>query len=158
MFQVLEHMDGLDALFTKLHWLMKEGGSLFISVPNPLRTQFNELNGALLDMPPNHVGRWNKRCFEEMAAKTGFHVESYETEALNAVSMAKQFMQYRFLRKSQNGKSVANRITKIKNRRLRRPLQALGAGVELITGSRMLLRFDKTLGASLFVQLRKDGH
>src|SRR5208337_399944 len=65
MFQVLEHMDRLELLFKKLNLLMKSGGNLFISVPNQRLIEFNENNGALLDMPPNHVGRWNIRCFEK---------------------------------------------------------------------------------------------
>ena len=82
MFQVLEHMDKLDALFQKLNWLMKQGGSLFIAVPNPRRTEFNELNGALLDMPPNHIGRWNKKCFEEIGKPDG------------CIDMIRSYLQY----------------------------------------------------------------
>lgn len=155
MFQVLEHMDDLDDVFRKLHWLMKEEAHLFISVPNPLRLQFYELNGALLDMPPNHVGRWNQNCFAIMASRTGFCVESHEIEALNFVSMAVQFMKYRFLRKSQDSQSVANRITKIKQRSLRLPLQAMGAAVELARHFPLLVGIDKTMGNSQWVQLRK---
>lgn len=43
MFQVLEHMDRLDVLFKKLSFLTREGGSLFIAVPNQRRIKFNEL-------------------------------------------------------------------------------------------------------------------
>ena len=155
MFQMLEHMDNLISLFSKLHWLMQEEANLFISVPNPLRIQFYELNGALLDMPPNHVGRWNRMCFEEIARRTGFHLECYEIEPLNFLSMTKQFMKYRFLRKSQDGKSLANRITKVKQKNLRLPLQAMGAAVELLMSFSILGRIEKTMGNSLWVHLKK---
>lgn len=158
MFQVLEHMDGIDSVFSKLHWLMKDGADLFISVPNPRRIEFHELNRSLLDMPPNHIGRWNKSSFEAIAQRTGFQIESHVIEELKYFSMVKQFLKYRFLRKSQDAKSLANRITRIKKRRLRLPLQAIGAACELFTSVSSLLRVDKTMGNSQWVHLRKKGH
>jgi 2-polyprenyl-3-methyl-5-hydroxy-6-metoxy-1,4-benzoquinol methylase len=75
LFQVLEHMDGLHVLFEKLNWLLKPGGSIFIAVPNQNMIEFNELNGALLDMPPNHVGRWKRRCFEIIGSRHNLTLE-----------------------------------------------------------------------------------
>jgi SAM-dependent methyltransferase len=156
MFQVLEHMGFIDLLFEKLNWLMKKNADLFISVPNPQRLMFFELNGALLDMPPNHVGKWNRNTFEIMAKRTGFHIEKYMLEDLKYLSMAKQFLKYRFLRKSQVATSLANRITRIKQRKLRLPLQAIGALIELPTSVSSILRIDKTLGTSQWVHLKKQ--
>jgi 2-polyprenyl-3-methyl-5-hydroxy-6-metoxy-1,4-benzoquinol methylase len=155
MFQVLEHMDGLDAVFGTLRSLMKERANLFISVPNPRWIQFIELNGALLDMPPNHVGRWNRRCFAVMAEKTGFQIESYEIEQLNFLRMLKQFGKYRFLRNSQESRSLANRVTRIRERRLRLTLQAIGATAELIKSFPIIFGVDKRMGMSQWVHLKK---
>jgi SAM-dependent methyltransferase len=80
LFQVLEHMDGLDVLFEKLNWLLKPGGSIFIAVPNQNMIEFNELNGALLDMPPNHIGRWNRICFEIIGSRHNLTLEDYQVE------------------------------------------------------------------------------
>jgi len=132
MFQVLEHMDRLEVLFQKLNWLIKRGGSLFIAVPNPRRIEFNELNGALLDMPPNHVGRWNNECFKEIGRQNGFHIEEYEVEKSSFSTMAKQFVTYRFLRKSQQSGSVENHIQRIKNRNLLRIFQMIGVAINSI--------------------------
>ena len=66
LFQVLEHLDRLPELFGALHRLAAPGALLMVSVPNAARTAFFELNGALLDMPPNHIGRWSKKAFESL--------------------------------------------------------------------------------------------
>jgi SAM-dependent methyltransferase len=89
MFQVLEHMDGLDDLFGQLTMLARANGSLFVAVPNGRRIEFNELNGALLDMPPNHIGRWNKKCFEVMARRHGWAVIRHQVDRTK-VSRPKQ--------------------------------------------------------------------
>ena len=112
MFQVLEHMDGLDSLFVRLNWLTsKENASLFIVVPNPKRIEFHELNGALLDMPPNHVGRWNRECFEIIAKRYGWKVDRHETETTEQfISKLGTFGMYRYLCKSQISHTFANPV------------------------------------------------
>lgn len=132
LFHVLEHMDRLDIFFQKLSWLMKVGGSLFIAVPNQRRIEFNELNGALLDMPPNHIGRWNNECFKEIGRRNGFNIEDYKVEKSSLLSMVKQFATYRFLRRSQQSGSFENHIQRIKNRHLLRIFQVIGAAVSSI--------------------------
>lgn len=155
MFQVLEHTDRLDALFKRLNWLMKKGASLFIAVPNLRRIQFNELNGALLDMPPNHVGRWNKKCFEEIGRRTGFYIDKYEVERLNFIPMAKTFLTYSFLQKSQQPGTLANKIRRIKNRYLRKAMQVAGAAFSSITALPALSRIKPDMGRSQWVRLIK---
>ncbi len=155
MFQVLEHMDRLDVLFQKLNWLMKMGGSLFISVPNSNRTEFNELNGALLDMPPNHIGRWNKKCFEIIGNQNGFHIENYKMEGYSFFSNVKQFIVYRMLRKSQQSGSFENQLFKIKNRYLLRIMQMIGFGINLIMAIPALTKKNSRHGGSQWVQFIK---
>lgn len=155
MFQVLEHMDRLEVLFQKLNWLMKRGGSLFIAVPNPSRIEFNELNGALLDMPPNHIGRWNKKCFEEIGKQNGFHIEDYKVEEPSFTSMAKRFINYRLLRKSQQSGSFENQILKIKNRHLLRIMQMIAKAVNSIKAIPTLIKMNSGLGDSQWIHLIK---
>ena len=155
MFQVLEHMDRLDVLFQKLNWLMKSGGSLFIAVPNSRSIEFNELNGALLDMPPAHIGRWNKKCFEEIGKQNGFYIRDYKIEEASFFSMAKQFILYRFLQKSQRSGSFENQLFKIKNRYLLRTMQIIGLVVHSIIAIPVLTKINSQLGGSQWVYFIK---
>lgn len=125
MFQVLEHMDNLDTLFEQLTWLTSKHATLFVAVPNAKRIEFNECNGALLDMPPNHVGRWNQSCFKIMAQRHGWSVVRHEIEKdAGLMSKARGFMAWRYLRKSQGHNTIANRIERIHDPYLRQRLKA----------------------------------
>lgn len=124
MFQVLEHMDRIDELFARLAALIRPGGRLIAAVPNPAMIEFNELNGALRDMPPCHVGRWNARCFEQIGRRFGFHFADNAVEPGRWMSMAKQFVGYRLLQQSQTPGSWANRAFRLRWRPLRRAAQA----------------------------------
>jgi SAM-dependent methyltransferase len=154
MFQVLEHMDRLDILFRKLNWLIKKGGSLFIAVPNPSRIEFNELNGALLDMPPNHIGRWNQKCFEAIGEQNGFRIEGYKVEESSFVPMAKRFIIYRLLRRAQQSGSFENKLLMTKGRYLRL-MQLFGVAVNSISAIPALTRLNSRLGNSQWVDLAK---
>ena len=155
MFQVLEHMDRLDVLFRKLNWLMKRGGSLFISVPNPRIIEFYELNGALLDMPPNHIGRWNKQCFQEIGKQNGFHLDDYKVEDGSMISMAKQFVIYRYLRRSQQSGSVENKIEQIRGRYLNRVMRVVGAALNSIVAMPAFAKKGVGIGNSQWAHLIK---
>jgi len=124
MFQVLEHMDRVHALFAQIGRISTPRAHLFIAVPNEKRTEFNELNGGLLDLPPNHVGRWNRVAFQVMADKHGWLVESHEIEPRSADGLAKHLI-YRYIRRRQSPTSIANRVERVRSRPARRVLQAL---------------------------------
>jgi SAM-dependent methyltransferase len=155
LFQVLEHMDGLDVLFEKLNWLLKPGGSIFIAVPNQNMIEFNELNGALLDMPPNHIGRWNRRCFEIIGNKHKLTLVNYQVENSDLALMARQFINYRFLRNCQNGESLSNKLRMIGiNSYIDKTAQALGVAVNAVMAAPALLSLIKdksNLGNSQWV-------
>lgn len=125
MFQVLEHMVDIDALFKHLSWLSHKNTSLFIAVPNHKRIEFNEQNGALLDMPPNHVGRWNRLCFEIIGKRHGWSVVRYEIETESFESQAQRFASYRYLRQSQEHGTIPNQIEQISDKAQRSHLQKL---------------------------------
>jgi len=148
-------MDGLDVLFEKLNWLLKPGGSIYIAAPNQNMIEFNELNGALLDMPPNHIGRWNRRCFEIIGNKHNLALEDYQLENSDLALMARQFINYRFLRNCQNGESLSSKLRKIGiNSYIDRTAQALGVEVNAIMAAPALLSLIKNksnLGDSQWV-------
>jgi len=153
MFQVLEHMDRLDDLFEKLRSLMKKGGSLFVSVPNPRLIEFNELNGALLDMPPNHLGRWNRECFEAISERYGFSVEDHRIEEFDPVAMTAQFINYRFMQQAQQEGSLENRISTMRSQRLRGRMRRLGLAWTAATAKPALRRMTSEMGNSQWVKL-----
>lgn len=79
MFQILEHLAGIDEVFNSLNLLSHANTDLFISVPNDKRIEERELAGGMLDIPPNHIGRWNHKCFNVVAEKYGWSIVRFET-------------------------------------------------------------------------------
>lgn len=160
MFQILEHMANLDILFRQLSWLTAKTAHLFIAVPNPNMITFNELNNALLDMPPNHVGRWNKKCFEIIASRHGWQLVRHELEeAESYISKAKRFMKYQYLHKSQNKGSLANRAERIKSRQLQRIFRiGLILMYAVMSASKLFALRASLLGAAQWVHLIKSGN
>lgn len=140
MFQVLEHMDNLDKLFSHIRFLLKNAGHLIVAVPNNLRIEFNEKNGGLLDMPPNHIGRWNKRCFEVIAKRHGFFIKNHKFEDTSFFLAAKQLALYRFLRFSQKDGSVESIIVGLKNRIFRGIMHRFAVGVHVCLVFPVLLK------------------
>ena len=108
LFQVLEHLDKIDDLLKSLDSLLKNTGEIIIAVPNEKRIEFNELNDALLDMPPNHIGRWNIMAFQRYAKRNNFVVLQHQCEPANIISEMAQFMKYRLLKKSQNVNTLSH--------------------------------------------------
>lgn len=113
LFQVLEHMDGLDQLFHRITALSSPGALLFISVPNERQIDFNELHRALLDMPPNHIGRWNLHCFGRIGLRHGWKVLEHRYEEEGMFRQIRRFLIYRYLRDAQRGGTLANRVRRM---------------------------------------------
>jgi SAM-dependent methyltransferase len=100
MFQILEHLDHPRALFSSLHDLLEPDGELVLAVPNGAAIEWNEAAGGLVDMPPNHIGRWRTRTFESLASGTGFRVVSIEARPCSVVERLKDdtYCYYTWLR------------------------------------------------------------
>jgi len=107
LFQVLEHLDSLNELISILKSLLSNKGEILIAVPNEKIIEFNELNGALLDMPPNHVGRWSKSSFEKLCELNKLKLIENHIEPFSLKNFLLMFFSYRFLRKSQDNNSIA---------------------------------------------------
>jgi hypothetical protein len=114
--EVLEHLDNLDSTFNCLNTISTDNAHLFIGVPNDKRIEFNEINGAVLDMPPNHIGRWNLKSFEYVASKFGWQIIDYSIEEPNYEEIQSQFSYYRYLRKIQKKGSFDNFIETYNNK------------------------------------------
>ena len=107
LFQVLEHLDNLYELFDILKSLLSKKGEILIAVPNEKVIKFNEANGALLDMPPNHIGRWSLSSFEKLCELNKLNLIDRHIEPFALKNFLLMFFSYRFLRKSQNNASTA---------------------------------------------------
>ena len=107
MFQVLEHLDSLNELISILKILLTFRGEILIAVPNEKIIDFNESNGALLDMPPNHIGRWSKKSFEKLCELNKLNLIENFIEPFSLKNFLLMFFSYRFLRKSQDNRSIA---------------------------------------------------
>ena len=123
MFQVLEHMDRVDDLFARLCELTAPRGHLFVAVPNPKRIAFNEQHGCLLDMPPAHIGKWTIAAFESIASRHGFSIVEAERERIGMMKHAMHDTIARYLRRSQEPGSLANRVRRRSRSRARRMME-----------------------------------
>jgi SAM-dependent methyltransferase len=134
MFQVIEHLDDLDGKLTFLRSCIGDKGQLICAVPNPERIYFNELNGALLDMPPNHISRFSKASFENLAARNLFELKDFEVEPLeNKLEEFKEFCTYKHLKSSQSRYTLASLISRLPSIwKIRGALQKLYLGLTLI--------------------------
>ena len=74
---------------------------------SPIIIEFNELNGALLDMPPNHIGRWSKNTFIKYCDLNNINLVEHKVEPFSIKNFLLMFFSYRFLRKAQNPNSIA---------------------------------------------------
>ncbi len=158
MFQVLEHLDGINSLFRKINEITADSAELFVAVPNDRFIEFIETHDALLDMPPNHIGRWNLTAFSELAERQGWRVVEHKYEpGEQLLSMANRFCVYRYLNESQKSGTLANYIDRIKNRYVRYGLLQIAAKFYGLTSPRGLLEsVSKEYGMAQWVCLRKN--
>lgn len=118
LFQVLEHLDDIHKLVERLKNLLSINGEILISVPNDKIIEFNELNGALLDMPPNHIGRWSKKTFIKYCDINNINLIEHKVEPFSLKRFLIMFYSYRFLKKSQKQNSIAAYIKYKSNKNL----------------------------------------
>jgi SAM-dependent methyltransferase len=81
-FQVLEHVYKIDAYLRSSLKLLKKGGTLIIGVPhsNPFLYKNDILH--TLNLPPHHMGLWNKAAFENLTKYYPMTIEQIYIEPL----------------------------------------------------------------------------
>ena len=75
-FQVLEHVYKINEFITATVKVLRKGGRLIIGVPNnePYFQRFNKY--STLNLPPHHMGLWNRKAFEKIQEQ--FHIKLKE--------------------------------------------------------------------------------
>jgi len=84
MFEVLEHLENLDNLFSNIYRILDDDGILIIAVPNP-DSYLKYIDPDLLDIPPHHFTGWNYKTFEYLSKEFNFEILTYEKEPLRFV-------------------------------------------------------------------------
>jgi SAM-dependent methyltransferase len=124
LFQVLEHLDGLDEVLHRIGRLTTRRAALFVAVPSAERVALHEAHGGLLDMPPNHLTRWTREALLRLGARHGWRLAEHEVEPEGFLPAARRLLEYRFLRAAQRPGSVPNRVRRLAPSRARRALDA----------------------------------
>ncbi len=157
LFQIVEHLDGLDELFGRIRSLLKAGGSAFCAVPNQARIEYQEANRSVPDLPPNHIGRWTPQAFEAVCRRNGLMAQSAELEPLSWGEFLSHDISYSHIRRTQlDPDGIIARIRSLPRGRTRRLMEAALAALFIptrLSAWRHAYRNREKLGASLWVRL-----
>jgi SAM-dependent methyltransferase len=154
MFQVLEHLDELDSKLKFLYSCLRPQGQIIFAVPNPQAIYFNELNGALLDMPPNHISRFSEASIQKLAIRNLLDVKLFEVEPLDKLGAYREFCYYRYLRGIQARHTVASLIARLPSKlKIRRLFEKLYRTISLLVNARFLGKIKE--GSSQLVVIQK---
>lgn len=143
LFQVFEHLDNYDKLFEAFNYLTTDGASLIMAVPNGSRIQFNEHNGGLLDLPPNHLGRFNKNSFEALSEKYNWMIEEFKIEEETYQQIFGGILYYRSLQRKINSDKPQTKLEHILDY----------VSINILKLKILLNR--KNIGDNIYVHLRK---
>ena len=158
LFQVLEHMDGLESLAERLRLLTTEQAHIFIAVPNPTCIRFNERNGSLIDAPPNHISLWTKKSFERFGKQLGCELANFQIEPMSWIDFLRQDLTYSHMRRAQQHGTLANALRSRRRTKLRRLTEAAVAFAWAPTRIPCWLRAHRerqNLGGSIWAHLKK---
>lgn len=118
MFQILEHLDNLDEVFSSLNRLLEMGGHIFITVPNRVQRVFFEKSGIPEDVPPVHVSRWSLESFKYVEETYGLQVRDYQTQRssfrYNVVRFIKLHQQKNEMSRNRSGELHKKRAERIR--------------------------------------------
>lgn len=98
MFQVLEHMDDLEGVFSSLNRITNSNAQLIVAVPNGTLRSFYDRRGIHLDVPPIHVGRYSEGTFRYLGNKFGWQINEVASEPQSYPVKVKKFIFYCFAR------------------------------------------------------------
>lgn len=81
-FQVLEHVHDIHSFINSNLKVLKKGGKLIIGVPNsnPYLYKYDTMH--TLNLPPHHMGLWNKKAFKSLPNYFNMKLESVFIEPL----------------------------------------------------------------------------
>ena len=132
LFQVLEHLDDLDGVFSALKRLLTERGSIFIAVPNGGHLQVQEQFTGFMDMPPIHIGRWTHDSMNRIAYRHGLHIIDEKTDKNSRIKLLWHLAKYRFEERRSRSNTIASRLDAVQPRPLRGILKRSAAGWDLL--------------------------
>lgn len=96
MFQVLEHLDNLDAVFQSINALSTPNADLFIAVPNSKLRNYLDKYSVIYDIPPVHIGKHTLKSFQFLGKKNNWQVVSYAFEPMSLNSKIRKFLFERY--------------------------------------------------------------
>ena len=158
LFQVLEHMDDLHALTTRLNELTRPGGAIFVAVPNRERTAFNEAHASLRDMPPNHISQWTPQALQRLADTAGWRLDRCDREPFSWPAFMRCDLVYAHMRRAQKSGTLSNIVRSRPRGRMRQVAEAAVALASLPARlPHWLAAAGQTplLGASLWVRYQR---
>lgn len=80
-FQVVEHIADVKSFLTSILSKLKLNGHLLLTMPNSESEYMKEVY-QILDYPPHHITRWNKKSLESMAKLFNLDVIDYYEEPI----------------------------------------------------------------------------
>lgn len=96
MFQVLEHMDDFDRVFSSLSELSNNDAHLFIAVPSNVHREFFEKLGCIEDVPPTHISRWSYDSFKYAGEKYGWDLLEHQVEPNRVHTNAAKLLSFKY--------------------------------------------------------------
>lgn len=92
LFQILEHIYDVGNFFKDVVKLLNSKGQIIIAVPNndsfvfnPMDSSSYHLDAHLLNMPPHHAGKWNKKSLTKLARHLNLQVDAVFYEPIYEV-------------------------------------------------------------------------
>lgn len=70
LFQLLEHMEDPNGLIDRIRSAQSDGGLLMLDIPNR-DSIFGNISG-IMDYPPHHLTRWDRRVLERLLKSKGY--------------------------------------------------------------------------------------
>ena len=96
MFQVLEHIYDVKSFLEAALKVLKKGGCLVIGVPNNEPYFLGYDRYCTLNLPPHHMGLWNKEVFERLSGQFDLALEEVRYDCKGRV-LAEAYVRAKYL-------------------------------------------------------------
>lgn len=145
MFQVLEHIYDVKSFLEDSVSALKKGGKLVIGVPNNEPYFLGYDKYCTLNLPPHHMGLWNKEVFEKMAPLFGLTVKEVRYDVKGSIrTQAYLHAKYLLDIKSAGGKhSIAEKTKMLMMGLITVPMATIKKFTKGINGSHIAVVFEK---------------